>query len=1183
MQPALFFMTQPAPLLKQSAHLISGLRGSAVAWFCANAAPGRPVCCVVPDEQMTEGLERDLVLFSDRPVLTFPGYEIPPYTPLSPDQHTTASRLSTLFHLSQSSHPYVLVTSIEALLRRVMAKKVLQDHAELLMEGEECDLSALQVSLVRMGYESVSLVKSYGDFSVRGGVVDIYPPPFYLPDGTFLDSPVRLDFFGDFIESIKPFDPYTQRSQGRCEEVVLLPVSDVPLPVADAGALRRLGSRWLELAERCDWSSDKSHELAERIRNGRRFAGIEFFLPFFHGPGNTATLLDYLPVNSALLLVEPEAISGQVTLIHERIGANYQSAVADNQPALPPDEVFLVEDQLGPRLERFEQFGITDFYAEQAAPLTLKTSNHQLLKQEIAFSRKRHGLLKVLAAQLDNWLERSELVVICCRSAQRCKNLAELLSRFDFSFQLLTPPLTLDSLEPQGERCIFLCEHPLQSGFSLAEKRLHLVSESELFGERRIGYQKRAKKAVGEPISFAQLQQGDVVVHREHGLGIYRGLETISLQKITNDYLLLEYRDGDKLYVPVDRLNLVSRYEGLSDKEPRIDKLGAQTWKTTTQKVTEEVWKVAQELLDIYAQREIRSGRSFSSPGEFFRELEESFSFDETPGQYQAINDTISDLTTARPMDRLICGDVGYGKTEVAVRAAFKVVEDSCQVAILVPTTVLAEQHAKTFSERLRDFPVRIACLNRFRSPKEQKEIITGLRDASIDIVIGTHRLLSKDVSFGSLGLLIIDEEHRFGVAHKEKIKRLKAEVDVLTLTATPIPRTLQLSLLGIRDLSVISTPPEHRRPVKTFVARYDDLVIKEAVNRELLRGGQVFVVHNRVKSINRMAQTVQKLVPQARVAVAHGQMAGTELEEIMVAFVNNKIDVLISTTIIESGLDIPSANTIIINRADRLGLAEIYQLRGRVGRSSTQSFAYLLVPSVDHLSKDSRERLKALMEYNELGGGFKLAMSDLQIRGGGNLLGVSQSGHIAAIGYDLYLDLLQKTVADLKAQNNGKAPNTYADDLDPEIHLKVSAYIPESYIADIEQRYLMYRRIAQQSRNSAAQEADLREELTDRYGELPDEVSNLFEVVAIKKTLIPLRIEKLEKGPGNLVFSFMTDTPVKPELLLSLVAKSPERLRLTPDGRLIVATETTNDRQLFATIEDVIAELHRLTEEYVH
>ena len=1137
----------------------------------------------MPDEQMTDGLERDLMLFSNRPVISLPGYEIPPYTPLSPDQHTTASRLSTLFHLTQSNDPFILVISIEALLRRVMGKRVLQNQAELIMEGEECDLSELQASLSTMGYESVSLVKSYGDFSVRGGVVDIYPPPFYLPDGSILDSPVRLDFFGDFIESIKPFDPLSQRSQGRCEEAVILPVSDVLLPADDESALHKLSGQWLDLSETRGWSSEKSHELAERIRSGRRFAGIEFFLPLFHGPDTTNTILDYLPDASTLLVIEPEAISSQLQLIHERIGANYQSAVESSQPCLPPDQLFVVEDQLSGCLEKFEQFGITDFYTDEAETLTLRTSNHQLLKQEIAYSRKQHGLLKVLASQLDDWLDRSDLVVICCRSAQRCKNLAELLSRFEFTFHLLKPPLDLDHLEPQGERCIFLCEHPLQSGFSLEEKRLHLLSESELFGERRIGFKKRTKKAVGEPISFAQLQQGDVVVHREHGLGIYQGLETIALQQVTNDYLLLEYRDGDKLYVPVDRLNLVSRYEGLSDKEPKIDKLGGQSWKTTKQKVSDEVWKVAQELLDIYAQREIRSGRSFSPPGEFFRELEESFFFDETPGQQQAINDTISDLTTARPMDRLICGDVGYGKTEVAIRAAFKVVEDSCQVAILVPTTVLAEQHAKTFNERLKDFPVKIACLNRFRSHKEQKEIITGLSNSSIDIVIGTHRLLSKDVRFNNLGLLIIDEEHRFGVSHKERIKRIKTEVDVLTLTATPIPRTLQLSLLGIRDLSVISTPPEHRRPVKTFVARYDDLVIKEAVNRELLRGGQVFVVHNRVKSIHRMAQTVQKLVPQARIAVAHGQMAGNELEDIMVAFVNNKIDVLISTTIIESGLDIPTANTIIINRADRLGLAEIYQLRGRVGRSATQSFAYLLVPSVDHLSKDSRERLKALMEYNELGGGFKLAMSDLQIRGGGNLLGVSQSGHIAAIGYDLYLDLLQKTVSDLKAQKSGQTVDSSYEDLDPEIHLKVSAYIPERYIADIEQRYIMYRRIAQQSKNSGEVAGELRDELADRYGRLPEEVLNLFEVVAVKKALTPLRIEKLERGPKNLVFSFMTDTPVEPERLLSLVAQKPKTLRLTPEGRLIVAADVQTDEQLFKTIQRIVAELYKLTEEHVH
>lgn len=1165
--------------LKQEAIPVSGLRGSAVSWFCATHTTDRPICCILPDEQMVAGFEQDLQIFSQKEVLTFPGYEIPPYTPLSPDQHTTAARLSTLYHLSMQRDPFILVVSIEALLRRVMTISALQQYAQLIMEGEECDLQALQSSLVTMGYEHVSLVKSFGDFSVRGGVVDIYPPPFRLPDGVLHDGPIRLDFFGDFIESIKPFDPFSQRSSGKCEEAVILPVSDILLPDGDDSACTRYSRTMLNLGEERNWSSDKSRELAERVRNGLRFAGIEFFLPLFGGPEKSATLLDYLPQQCRLYFIEADAIATQMQLVHERIEANYRDSIDLSAPCLPPEELFLTSELLKDSLHRFDQVAITDFLGDSDAAITIRSSNHQLLKQEISYSRKQHGLLKVLASQMTSWLENGDRILICCRSAQRQKNLAELLERFHFSFAMLDSPIDLANLPEKNEQnLIYLCEHPLDGGFSLDNQQLHLISESELFGERRIGYKKRSGKPAGAPINFTELKQGDVVVHREHGLGIFQGLETISLQQVTNDYLLIEYRDGDKLYIPVDRLNLVSRYEGLSDKQPKIDKLGSQSWHTTKKKVSDEVWKTAQELLDIYAEREVRTGRSFSAPGEFYRELEESFPYDETAGQYQAINETVDDLISERPMDRLICGDVGYGKTEVAIRAAFKVVEDSCQVAVVVPTTVLAEQHVKTFRERLKGFPVNISCINRFRSPKQQREIVSGLADGSIDIVIGTHRLFSKDIHFNNLGLLIIDEEHRFGVTHKEKIKRIKAAVDVLTLTATPIPRTLQLSLLGIRDLSVISTPPEHRRPVKTFVARYDNLVIKEAVNRELLRGGQVFVVHNRVKSIHRMAAEIQKLVPQARIAVAHGQMGGKDLEDIMVAFVNNRVDVLISTTIIESGLDIPSANTIIINRADRLGLAEIYQLRGRVGRSSTQSFAYLLVPSLDHLSKDSRERLKALMEYNELGGGFKLAMSDLQIRGGGNLLGVSQSGHIAAIGYDLYLDLLQKTVADLKAQQNPDTATGPAADFDPEINLNISAYIPESYIADIGQRYIMYRRISALTGNDDATAAELNDELADRYGSIPDEVRNLFDVVAIKKALIPLRVNKLERGPENLVFSFMSDTPVKPELLLPQLNNKNNKQRLTPDGRLIVSTGKQS-ATLYQTVSTVIQDLNQLTD----
>ncbi len=981
------FMTNRSFDPNKSSLLVSGLRGAGPAWYCSTLAENQPLCCVLPNEQMVQDFEQDLQLFTSLPVIGYPGYEIPPYTPLSPDQRTTAARLSALFRLTESREPFILAVSIEAMLRRVMDRSALLNHAELLMEGEECDLHALKVKLINMGYEHVSLVKSIGDFSVRGGIVDIYPPGFMLPDGLLHEGPLRLDFFGDTVESIRSFDPFTQRSSTHIPETILLPVSDVYIPTDNHSFLRKLRDRFHLYGERFNWSAEITAELAERVKSGQRFAGIEFFLPLFAPDEQSrgSTLFDYLPGNTRFVLQDSQAINQQRTLTWERIEANCQAALRAGKPALPVDQLFVSEEDFVASLTNFNRVELTDFVPEHTEHQHIQSNNHQLLKQEISMLRKKEGLLSPLARQVTSWLGDGDNVIICCRSERRQKTLAELLDRFNIPLTWLDSPIKIEKLPPfSGEKPLYLSDTPLSSGFSLPLQRLHILSENELFGEMRLGTRKKsAQRPKGTPVNFTELTDGDVVVHREHGLGLYRGLETIELQGISNDFMLIEYREGDKLFLPVDRLNLVSRYEGLSDKKPKIDKLGSQSWKATKLKVSEEVWKVAQDLLEIYAHRELRTGQTFSPPSDLYRELEESFPYDETAGQYRAITETIDDLTSDRPMDRLVCGDVGYGKTEVAIRAAFKVIEDGFQVALLVPTTVLAEQHVKTFKERLQGFPVRVQSINRFKTQTEQRRIVAELSDGSIDIIIGTHRLLSKDISFKRLGLLIIDEEHRFGVTHKEKIKRIKTEVDILTLTATPIPRTLQMSLLGIRDLSVISSPPEHRRPVKTFVARYDDLVIKEAVSREIVRGGQVFIVHNRVKSIHRMAATIQELIPTARVAVAHGQMPGKELEEIMVSFVNHDLDVLVSTTIIESGLDIPTANTIIINRADRLGLAEIYQLRGRVGRSSTQSFAYLLVPSIDHLSKDSRERLRALMEYNELGGGFKLAMSDLQIRGG--------------------------------------------------------------------------------------------------------------------------------------------------------------------------------------------------------
>lgn len=1175
-----------SPIQAGTSQTLASLRGSSKALLAALQAESQPCCCIVPDEEMVAQVEEDLKLFTHLPVFTYPGYEIPPYTPLSPDPLTTAARLSTLYRLNEteSKSSFVLVVSAEALMRRTMPGKILFNNAELLLSGEECGRDELIKKLGDLGYEQVNLVQSVGDYSVRGGILDIFPPSF-LADKTLHASPLRLDFFGDTIESLRGFNPISQRSISEITEAIILPASDICYPAPSSAKMKQILKNFDLQSTRLGWDSDESLKLREQIAEGLRFAGMEFFLPLFYpGQEQVGSLFDFLPQDTCLIHFAPEMEEQARAMVQERIINNYEEAISLHTPALEPEQIFLPLQETGKNMAPFATLLCSSFTDPKEDVHTLAATNHQVLKQEISLQRKERGLVPPLSDQIHAWQNQGDQVILCCRSLRQTKTLAELLERHQHTIELLESPINLNTfLEEAHPDTLYLCDQPLSEGFSLSSPAIHFLSESELFGEMRIGNRKKTKEKLGEPIRFAELNDGDVVVHRDHGLGRYLGMATLTMQGVINDYMLLEYRDGDKLYLPVDRLNLISRYEGLSDKAPRIDKLGTGSWRAAKAKVKEEVWKVAEELLEIYAKRELREGRRFSPPGELFHELEESFPFDETVGQNKAITDVIDDLTSDKPMDRLVCGDVGYGKTEVAVRAAFKVVEDGLQVAILVPTTVLAEQHAKTFKERMQGFPVTVECINRFRSASQQKQITKDLESGKIDIIIGTHRLLSKDISYRELGLLIIDEEHRFGVSHKEKIKRIKSEVDILTLTATPIPRTLQMSLLSIRDLSVISSPPEHRRPVKTFVARYNDLVIKEAVLKEIRRGGQVFFVHNRVKSIYKMASNVQELVPEARIAVAHGQMSGKELEEIMVQFVNREIDVLVATTIIESGLDIPSANTMVINRADMLGLAEIYQLRGRVGRSSAQAFAYLLVPSLDSLSKDSKDRLRALMECNELGGGFKLAMSDLQIRGGGNLLGVSQSGHIAAIGYDLYLDLLQKTVADMKARAAAGGKEAIAmDTVEAEINLQISAYIPEDFIPDISQRYVAYRRISALSTTDAKIYDDLLEELADRYGKIPEETTNLFKIVALKKELGELGVSKLEKGKDSFVFSFTENTPLDPARLLTYLQRGSKKRkgaprRLTPDGRLIIPAVIDSKERLFTVLQKILGELGSL------
>ncbi|MFC1843167.1 transcription-repair coupling factor [Thermodesulfobacteriota bacterium] len=1149
---------------------LAGLQGSSKTVITALLAEKtqRPLLYITPSERLAERAVQDISLFSGLPVIQYPGFDIPPYTPLSPDQTTVAERLHTLYRLLTDDTPLILVASCESLLRRIMPKNILGSLAELIITGEDVEQERLVRGLTGLGYEHLSLVQTIGDFSVRGGIVDIFPPGY--------EAPVRLDFFGDTIESLRTFNPISQRSIQEIDEAIILPASNILFPRVESADYAALQYRFQNEAKKLNWPFDTVDALLDKISSGRRFPGIEFFLPLFYDTEHGCPCpLHYLAENTIAVFSDAVETNRSIELAWERIEANYNASVSSNTPALQPDTVFVSPALFSEKIDKFTQVKVLDFLEEKkstAKNIEFSSQNHLLLKQEIDLQRKQQGILLPLANLLKKWLARDERVIMACRSPRHALHLKELLSHYDIPSRTATIPLEQDSFKQPGSSAVLLLDQPLSAGFDLRldpDVQIHVLSESELFGERRLGPRKKRRPAGEEIIRFDELNQDDIVVHREHGLGAYQGLVTLTLKDITNDFIEIHYQGADKLYVPVDRLNSISKYKGISDKKPKLDKLGSQTWLQTKKKIKESVWQVAQDLLKLYAKRELQKGCALSQPGELFHELEESFSFEETSGQQKAINQVIDDLTSEQIMDRLVCGDVGYGKTEVAVRAAFKTIEDGFQVAMLVPTTVLAEQHAKTFQERFAGFPVNIESINRFRSKAEQKKILTDLKTGKIDMLIGTHRLLSKDVQLKNLGLLIIDEEHRFGVSHKEKIKRFKAEVNVLTLSATPIPRTLQLSLLGIRDLSVINTPPEQRRPIKTFVARFDELVIKEAITRELQRGGQTFLVHNRVRSIEEMARKVRKLAPQARIAVAHGQMPGKQLEEIMVDFVNKEIDVLVCTTIIESGLDISSANTIIITRADRLGLAEIHQLRGRVGRSSEQSYAYLLVPSLDGLAKEAKERLRALLDHSELGGGFKLAMSDLQIRGGGNILGISQSGHIAAVGYDLYLELLQNTVSDLKRQADNQE---ITEEVDPEINLQISAYISEKYIADTPQRYIAYRKIA--GITDTEQLADLIDELQDRYGTLTREIQNLFDMMALKIKMKEIMITKLEQGKDMLIFSFHEKTPIGPEKILFLIEKAKNTIRFTPDAKLIVplASKVTHSPQaIFHAANEII------------
>jgi len=1065
-----------------------------------------PLLVIVPHMRDAEILLEDLRFFMKEPEVPcflFPQWETLPYDEIPPHPEIIRERVRVLFSLLRGEEA-VIVSSIKALMQKVLGPADLKESVFSLSAGEEVDRDRLIHFLHGGGYTSVKIVEQRGDFSIRGAIIDISTP--------FYEEPLRLEFDGDRLESIRQFDTETQRSLpgGMMEDAILLPARDI--------------------------SKDSS---AQTLKN----------------------LLDYLKGNEIIFIEEGDEVEKEAKAFSHLIQEHYEKAMLKKRSVSPPEAVYLNDGDVSLYLKRFQTVTL------QGGPLappacqhifSLGTETNENLQREMRAilsartSSPETSPFSILLRNLHDWREEGLGIFIVSHTQGQAERLKDLLSEYGVEPRLEKAKRFREAIDP-SERSIVLLVGSLSSGFRNHREGWVILTEEEIFGERRRLPEGKVRTSIAsaswqkrEPAlsSFRELREDDFVVHIDYGIGHYRGLKHLKIWGVSNDYLLLEYQEGDKLYLPVDRLNLIQRYIGGDGKAPRLDKLGGHSWQRAKKRAKAAVSEMVKELLDLYATRQVFEGFTFPPLDQFYREFEATFEYEETPDQIEAIEEVMKDMGNPKPMDRLICGDVGYGKTEVAIRAAYRTVMSGKQVAILVPTTVLAQQHHQTFRERFKTYPVMIEVLSRFKSPREQKEILQRLKEGKVDVVIGTHRLLQKDVCFRELGLVVVDEEHRFGVSHKERLKQMRKLVDVMTLTATPIPRTLQMAVSGIRDLSLIQTPPENRLSIRTFVIRYDDEVIREAIQREFDRGGQVFFVHHRVQNIHTVASHLKRLIPEASLAIAHGQMREKELEKVMLQFVRNEINLLVCTSIIESGLDIPTANTILINHAERFGLADLYQIRGRVGRGSHQAYAYLIIPGELILSRDAMKRLQAIQELSELGSGFKLAIQDLEIRGAGNLLGPSQSGHITAVGFEFYTQLLEKAVKELKGEE-------VVEEITPEIHFHLPAFIPEAYVEDPGERLGLYRRLSF-SRSDEEVER-IREELIDRFGKIPKEVDHLLEVIKVKILLTKLSIKKFEETPSQFVLTFDESTRVSPQRVVDFVHRREGRYRFTPDSKLVI------------------------------
>ena len=1147
---------------------LGGLWGSSKAYLISliEKESLRPCLIVTPSQKQAEEFYEDLTCFQRMGVLPYAlenmhlysQWNVTPYEHTSPHREIVSERLTILDKLL-NNETILVVAPVEALMHRTLPRSTLNESTSYLGVGEEVDREEFIGKLVDCGYTHTHIVERRGEFSVRGGIIDIFP--------SFSTNPIRVEFFGDEIESLREFDPETQRSCEQLELVNILPIRELVLSTkACTAAEIHVEQRVSEVGASYNALKTLMNHIDEKIF----FPGIEWYAPYFHGALDS--LFDYLRQDTRIFLDEPSEIRDACQKFQTTLQKSFKKTEERGFLVPPPERLFLLADEIETQLHERQQIEMHLLQlhntGESSACYDLDTKSIEWAYTIVPNDRgveDKEQHIRSTTKRIREWREdNTNQIIITAYTEGQAKRLWDILNEHHVPARVLAELTLPDASEAESlPQDVNIVVGTLNAGFVFSPHHRIFISEDEFLGKKTVRRRHVQRKPVKSQLTLGELEISDYVVHVDHGIGIYMGLKKITVRELAMECLHLEYSGKDKLYVPIDRLDLVQKYKGADQRRPKIDKLGGTNWARVKERVKASVEKMAQELLDIYAARQALPGVPFSIDEHMFQEFEASFEYEETPDQAQAIADVARDMASSKPMDRLVCGDVGYGKTEVAMRAAFRAVLNGKQVAMLVPTTLLAQQHHQTFSRRFAPYPVNLGLLSRFKTRKEQQEVIKGVKDGTIDIVIGTHRLLQKDIDFNDLGLVIIDEEQRFGVSHKEKIRQYRKLVDVLTLSATPIPRTLHMSLMGVRDLSIIETPPEGRLSVRTYVMRFDDNTIYEAISSEMERDGQVFFIHNKIESIDGIALRVSRVVPHANVAVAHGQMKEHELEDIMVRFMNKQIDVLISTTIVESGLDIPSVNTIIINRAHEFGLSQLYQLRGRIGRSKSRAYAYLLVPDEKLLTSDAKKRLRVIQELSELGSGFKLATHDLEIRGAGSLLGAEQTGHIAALGFDLYCNTIEQTVRELQGQS-------FDEEFYPQIDMQVSAHFPEEYIPDMKQRLEMYKRLM--SSKDFSQLFDVEEEVCDRYGKLPSEAQNIVALAELKLLATQLRVQQVQAMNGTVSLVFDKSSLIDANQLKRVVKKLADKaIRQTSLRSLVVQTKRLKNAEKINYIKNIL------------